>query len=197
MPAEISERGFTTPASFLTKKAWTETGVVSDGYSKGFWVSDNDGVLALRKPGFQTPDGVEAFREIVAAQIARWLGVRTPATELQVHPSIGPVCLSMELEGALFTFVEVFGFADRADLTKLAHDALSRHGGVVVLDCLVGACDRHNPGNHNFALDEGEWYSLDYGQSFNQRLDRTGVEILRFVGAAFKTSDTSESFTRP
>ena len=41
-------------------------------------------------------------------------------------------------------------------------------GGAIVLDALMGNCDRWNDGNIVYAAGQNGWYSLDYSYSFNQ-----------------------------
>jgi hypothetical protein len=168
-PGPIADK-FGLPPTFETAHKWTDTIAQSkETFGRGVWVRSEEGNWAHRKPGVGTAGGVEALREIVCATVAGWLAVPTPRMELIVHPTIGPCSLSYDLDGPIYRWYNVIQMRLTDGLFADGTLALQDYAGrAAVLDVLVGACDRANPGNHLYSEHERRWYTLDYGLSFNR-----------------------------
>ena len=169
---------FILPPTLETAHTWADTIAVStDTFGKGVWVRNENGIYAHRKPGVNSQGSVEALREIVCTVIAGWLHVPTPRMELIEHPVLGPCSLSYEPpEGGIFRWYNVMEMKLTHDLYANGVLALEAYAGrAVVLDILVGACDRRNSGNHLYVESDRTWYTIDYGLSFNRHPERDGV----------------------
>jgi hypothetical protein len=61
------------------------------------------------------------------------------------------------------------------EVSVTAKIALQRYVGIVVLDILLGAMDRQNPGNHLYVAATDQWWSIDYACCFNLYRQIRGV----------------------
>jgi hypothetical protein len=156
------------PSTLLTSEVWTDTGKITGTYSQPRWVENATGDVALRKPGRHVVGGLEAAREVVASHIGRWLGVNISTVELiAAHPD-GPCCVSWAIPGPVIPFRQaLLAPFTPATVRAAAAAALPQLGRAIVLDALLGNCDRLNDGNIVFAEAVGAWYTLDYSLSFN------------------------------
>lgn len=156
------------PATLMTADTWTDTGGVLGTASRPLWCSNHQGNSAIRKPGRIVAGSLEAVREVLASQLGGWMGINVPVVELLPVPPDGPCCISRAIVGAVIPY----GHAIRAPMTpattrSAAIAALPAFGGAIVLDALVGNCDRLNDGNIVYAAASQRWFSLDYSFSFN------------------------------
>lgn len=157
------------PADLFTADAWADTGKVTGTYSAGKWVESPSRAVGLRKPGRLVQDGLEAAREVIASHIGRWLQVDISVVELiDRHPD-GPCCVSRAIAGSVIPYGQVIRLPFTSPTRKAAAiAALGRFSRAVVLDALVGNCDRFNDGNVVYAESEDRWYSIDYSLAFNR-----------------------------
>jgi len=136
------------------------------------------------------PNGLEAAREVIASQIGRWIGVDIPVVELiPAHPT-GPCCVSRAIAGTVLPYDQAMSapFSPAPLITK-ATLALSTFAPTIVLDALLGNCDRRNTGNIVFAESLNRWYTLDYSLSFNlYRPDGVGSAALPFGDPSLRQS---------
>ncbi len=169
---------FALPTTVVSHGRWTRTDLHFKGrHSSGYWAKDDEGRLAVWKPGLKRPHGsTEAFREFVCSVTAEWLGVNVPLILLQEHPDLGPCSVCPHVVGTALQYVDIMLLPTFPDLRTSAKTALVDYiGRTIVLDVLVGAEDRGNDRNHIFVEETREWHSLDYGLSFNAGEAERGV----------------------
>lgn len=169
---------FNLPKNFITKAHWTRTELHFKGrFSGGCWVRDDEGRLAVKKPGKPRGGGTtEAFREFICAILAGWLGVNVPPVLLLEDPDIGPCSICPHVAGTALRYADIMLLPTFMHLRTPATEALVGYiGRAIVLDAWVGAEDRGNDLNHIFVEETKEWHSLDYGLSFHAKDAVRGV----------------------
>lgn len=155
----------------ITAENWADTGEIAPELSGASGSrktrAETSQRIGIRKPGDPQPGSLEACREIVAFQIARWLNVSVPFGELYPYEGNRPCFISHILGPVALKWATVMqqdeGLPHRADATT----ALAALSPIIVLDALVGVRDRHNGGNYVYVPSEKRWYSIDYSYSFN------------------------------
>ena len=138
------------------------------GFSDTREVVDPNRNIGYRKPGRPYTDGVEAAREVIAAEIGRWLQVDLPTFRLiPEHPEVA--CgVSIAVAETIIPYEMVMHASFTPPAVRSAgQNALPRLGRAIVLDALLGNCDRMNGGNIVFGRPDNCWYSLDYSMSYN------------------------------
>jgi hypothetical protein len=166
------------PKNFISKAKWTRTELHFKGrFSGGFWARDDEGRLAVWKPGTRRQGGsTEAFREFVCAELARWLQIDVPGVLLIEDDLLGPCSICPHIAGTVLQYADVMLLPTFPDLRASAATALVDYiGKIAVLDAWVGAEDRSNDRNHVFVEETRDWHSLDYGLSFNSKESPRGV----------------------
>lgn len=165
-PVVVEPDLYAIPQTVVSAAAWTDTGEILGGASSGRRVQSEKGRAGIRKPGDPVAGSEEAFREIIAVRIARWLGVSVPEGELFQHEG-KPCFVSFDLGPTALKWGTVMDDPVGIPHRDKATAALQRHAGIIALDALVGAVDRSNAGNHLYVPTEDRWYGIDYGFSFN------------------------------
>jgi len=152
----------------MTADTWVDTGGGTGTACQPRWCANHSGESALRKPGRIAFGSLEAAREVLASWLGRWIGATVPTVELLPVPPDGPCCISRAITGPAIPFGQALRAPMSPATTKAeATAALPKFGACIVLDALIGCCDRFNEGNIVFASAQKQWYSLDYAFSFN------------------------------